>query len=49
MTQLVLQEPIVTSIAIDHQMAVIHVQVRKNIIEVVLLDGGYGIILLWRS
>ncbi len=30
----------VASIAIDHQMAIIQVQVRKNFIEDVLLDGG---------
>jgi hypothetical protein len=35
-----LPEPIVTSVAIYHQMAVIHVQIRKNFIEYVLLDGG---------
>ncbi len=33
----------VASIAIDHQMAIIHVQGRKNFIEDVLLDGGFGI------
>jgi hypothetical protein len=42
-SKLVLLEPIITSIAIDHQMVVIHVQVRKNFIEDVLLDGGFGI------
>jgi hypothetical protein len=34
---------IVTLVTIDHQMAVIHVQVRKNFIKDVLLNGGYGI------
>jgi len=29
--------------AIDHQMVVIQVQVRKNFIEDVLLDGGFGV------
>jgi hypothetical protein len=33
----------IASIAIDHQMAVTHVQVGKNFIEDVLLDGGFGI------
>jgi hypothetical protein len=39
----ILLELAVASVAIDHQMAVIHVQVRKNFIEDVLLDGGFGI------
>jgi hypothetical protein len=30
----------VVLVAIDHQMAIIHVQVGKNFIEDVLLDGG---------
>jgi hypothetical protein len=33
----------ITSIAMDHQMVVIHVQVGKNFIEDVLLDGGSGV------
>jgi hypothetical protein len=33
----------VALIAIDHQMAIIQVQVRKNFIEDVLLDGGFGV------
>ncbi len=33
----------IASIAIDHQMAVIQVQVGKNFIEDVLLDGGFGV------
>jgi hypothetical protein len=37
------QESMVVSIAIDHQMVVIQVQVINNFIEDVLLDGGYGI------
>ncbi len=32
-----------TTIAIDNHMAVIQVQIRKNIIKDVLLDGGYGV------
>jgi len=39
----VLLEPTVASIAIDHQMVVIHVQVGKNFIEDVLIDGGFGV------
>jgi hypothetical protein len=38
-----LLEPTITSIAINHQMAVIQVQVGKNFIEDVLLDGGFGV------
>jgi len=33
----------IASIAIDHQMVVIHVQVGKNFIEDVLLDGDSGV------
>ncbi len=39
-SKLVLPEPIVASIAINLQMAVIQVQVGKNFIEYVLLKGG---------
>jgi hypothetical protein len=39
----ILQESIITLVAIDHQMEIIHVQVRKNFIENVLLDGGFEI------
>jgi len=42
-SKLVLPKLIVTLVAIDHQMVVIHFQVRKNLIEDVLLDGGFGI------
>ncbi len=35
-----LLELIITLVAIDHQMAIIQVQVGKNFIEDVLLDGG---------
>jgi hypothetical protein len=38
--KLVLLELIVVSIAIDHQMAMIQIQVGKNFIEDVLLNGG---------
>jgi hypothetical protein len=34
---------IVALVAIDHQMAIIQVQVRKNFIEGVLLDGGFRV------
>ncbi len=39
----ILPESTVASVAIDHQMVVIQVQVGKNFIEDVLLDSGYGI------
>jgi hypothetical protein len=35
--------PTVASIAIDHQMAIIKIQVGKKFVEDVLLDGGYGV------
>ncbi len=35
-----LLEPTITLVAINHQMAIIQVQVGKNFIENVLLDGG---------
>jgi hypothetical protein len=35
--------PIIALVAIDPHMVVIQVQVGKNIIEDVLLDGGLGI------
>jgi hypothetical protein len=38
-----LLEQIVASIAIDHQMVVIQVQIGKNFIEDVFLDGGFGV------
>ncbi len=39
----VLLESTVASITIDHQMVVIHVQIGKNFIENVLIDGGFGV------
>jgi hypothetical protein len=41
--KLVLLEPTVVSVAIDHQMAMIQIQVGKNCIEDILLDGGYRV------
>ncbi len=38
-----LLELVVTSVAIDHKMVVLHFQVGKNFIEDVLLDGGFGV------
>jgi hypothetical protein len=38
-----LLESTITSIAIDHQMAIIQVQVGKNFIEDLFLDGGFGV------
>ncbi len=37
----VIQEPVIALVAIDHQMAMIQVQVKINFIEEVLLDGGF--------
>jgi hypothetical protein len=39
----ILPKPVVASVAIDHQMAVIQVQVGKNFIEDVLLNDGFGV------
>jgi uncharacterized protein involved in high-affinity Fe2+ transport len=39
----ILLKLIVASIAIDHQMVMIQVQVGKNFIEDILLDGGFGV------
>jgi len=41
--KLALPELAIALFAIDHQMVVIQVQVRKNFIEDVLLDGGFGV------
>ncbi len=38
-----LSKPVAASVAIDHQMVVIQVQVRKNFIEDVPIDGGSGV------
>jgi hypothetical protein len=42
-SQLVSPKPIVVLVIIDQQMLVIQVQVGRNFIEDVLLDGGFGI------
>jgi hypothetical protein len=39
----VLPELTVASVAIDHYMAMIQVQIIKNFTEDVLMDGGFGI------
>ncbi len=39
----ILLEPTFASVAIYHQMTIMHVQVGKNFIEDVLLNGGYGV------
>jgi hypothetical protein len=36
-------EPIIASIAIDHKMIVIHVQIGKNSIEDFFFDGGFRV------
>ncbi len=45
----ILPELAVTSVAIDHKMGVIHVQVGKNFIEYVLLDGGYKVNIIMKK
>jgi hypothetical protein len=45
-SKLAIQEPVDASIAIGHQMAAIKVQVRKNFIEEVLLDGGFKVYII---
>jgi hypothetical protein len=45
----ILLESTVALIAIDHQIVVIHVQVGKNLIEDVLLDGGSGINIIMKE
>ncbi len=39
----ILLEPTIASNAIDHQMAIIQVQARKNFIEDMLLNGGFKV------
>jgi hypothetical protein len=41
-----LPKPTVTSIAFDHQMAIIQVQVGKNFVENTLLNGGSKVIII---
>ncbi len=43
MTKFIQNEPIVATVAIDHQMTITHVHVGKNSIKDVLLDGGFGV------
>jgi hypothetical protein len=38
-----LPKPTITSVAIDHQMVIIHVQMAKNFIEDVFLHGDFGV------
>jgi hypothetical protein len=45
----ILPKSTVASIAINHQKPVIQVQVGKNIIEDVILDGGSGINIIARN
>jgi len=42
-SKLVLLEWVVASVAIDHHMAMIQVQVGKNLIENVFLNGGFRV------
>jgi hypothetical protein len=39
----ILLKPVVATIVVNHQMATIQVQIGKNFIEDVLLDGGYRV------
>ncbi len=39
----ILLKPVVASVAIDRQMAIIQVQVGNNFIKDVFLDGGYRV------
>jgi hypothetical protein len=32
-----------TTVAIDNHMAIIHIHIRKNIVDDVLLNGGFGV------
>jgi hypothetical protein len=41
--QLVQPEPTCVIVVINHQMVVIQVQVGKNFIDDVLIDGGFGV------
>jgi hypothetical protein len=40
--KLVQLEPTCATVAIDHHLVVIQVQVGKNFIDDVLIDGGFG-------
>jgi hypothetical protein len=35
--------------AIDHQMAMIQIQVGKNFMDHVLIDGGFGVNIITRT
>jgi len=47
-SKFILLELIIALVAINHQMLVIHVQVGKNFIKDVLLDGGSRVIIMER-
>jgi hypothetical protein len=42
-SKLVLLKSTVALVAIDHQMSIIQVQVRKNFIKDLLLESGFGV------
>jgi hypothetical protein len=42
-SQHVSPKPLVVLIIIDHQMVVIHVEIGRNFIKDVLLNGGFGV------
>ncbi len=43
MKNVITRKPTIALVAIDHQMSIIQVQVRKNFIKYVLLEGGFGV------
>jgi hypothetical protein len=45
----ILLESVVASVATYHQMAIIHVQVGKNFIEDVLLNGGFRVNIIMKK
>jgi hypothetical protein len=45
----ILLELVVASVAIDHQMIVIHVQIGKILIENVILNGGSKVNIIIRK
>jgi hypothetical protein len=47
-SKLALLEPIVASVAMDHQMAVIQAQIGKNLLKM-CLDGGFGVNIIMKK
>jgi len=44
-----LLEPTIASVAIDHQMVILQVQIGKNFIEDVFLDYGFGVNIIMKK